>query len=335
MDREVTMKDVAEALGISTVSVSKALAGKKGVSEETRQRIEQKAEEMGYFRAGKKAFSGGTQGNIGVLVADRFFTECTFYASMYGFLLKKMAEQGYVGILEIVDDAAEQGCRVPYFIRGNKVSGIVVMGELSGDYVRMIGELGIPHILLDFYNDSQSDSVVSDGLYGGYALTRHLIELGHCRIGFVGSRLETSSIMDRFLGYFKALLQAGIPLREDWILEDRGVRGTLRDDFDFPDDMPTAFVCNCDEAANRVMDRLRQMGYRIPEDISVVGFDDFRFATLSSPQLTTFHVDIERMAEVAIARLVRKLRGKRHDQGRMTVSGSLVLRESTVEPPTR
>ncbi len=335
MDREVTMKDVAEALGISTVSVSKALAGKKGVSEETRARIERKAEEMGYCRTGKRAFSGGTQGNIGVLVADRFFNEYTFYASMYGFLLKKIAEQGYVGILEIVDDAAERECRVPYFIRGNKVSGIVVMGELAEDYVRMIEGLGIPHILLDFYYDSQSDSVISDGLYGGYALTRYLIGLGHRRIGFIGNRLETSSIMDRFLGYYKALLQADIPLREDWVLEDRPFRGSLFSDFAFPEDMPTAFVCNCDEVACRVVERLNERGYRVPEDLSVVGFDDFRFATLSRPQLTTFHVDIERMSEIVINRLVRKLRGKRCDQGRMTVSGSVVLRKSAAEPPAR
>lgn len=335
MDREVTMRDVAEALGISTVSVSKALAGKKGVSEETRQRIEKKAEEMGYFRAGKAALSDGMRGNIGVLVADRFFTECTFYASMYGHLLRKIAGQGYVGILEIVDEAAERECRVPYFIRGSKVSGIVIMGELPADYVRMIEGLGIPCILLDFYSDSQSDSVISDGLYGGYALTRYLIELGHRRIGFIGSRLETSSIMDRFLGYYKALLQAGIPMREEWVLEDRESRGLLLDDYDFPEEMPTAFVCNCDEVASRAMERLHDRGYRVPEDISMVGFDDFRFATLSRPQLTTFHVDIERMSEVAINQLVRKLRGKRYDPGRMTIGGSVVLRNSAAKPPER
>lgn len=331
----ITMKDIAEAMGVSVVSVSKALAGKKGVSEETRVAILDKADELGYKRAEKKSMQLLMQGNIGILVADRFFTECAFYASMYSHLLKKASDQNYIGILEMVDERAERECRVPRFIQGNKVSGIVIMGEMPSEYVNMIAELKYPYILLDFYNKEQSDSVVSDGVFGAYKLTNYLIKLGHRDIGFIGSRLATSSIMDRFLGFYKAMLQAGLPVHEEWILEDRDETGHFLEQIDFPAAMPTAFVCNCDEMANLVMEMLKARGLRIPQDISIVGFDDFRFATMCTPPLTTFHVNIEEMCEVTISRLVRKIRGKRYTEGRMVTNGNVVLRRSAAPPKAK
>lgn len=334
MSKEVTMKDIAEAMGISIVSVSKALAGKKGVSEEMRERIQEKADQLGYEHTKRKKQPLMHQGNIGILVADHFFTEYAFYANMYGDLLKKMAAYAYVGILEIISVEEAAACALPRFMQGNQVSGIILMGELQPNYVQMIRDLGLPYILLDFYLDDimGSDSVVSDGVSGAHQLTQHLIGQGHRDIGFVGSRLATSSIMDRYLGFHKALLQAGLPVRDEWILEDRGDDGCFLKAFALPEKMPTAFVCNCDELAHHFMEVLKKQGYRIPEDISIVGFDDFRFATLCTPPLTTFRVNMEEMSDIAVSRLIRKMLKKRYTDGRMVVNGSVVYRESTALP---
>lgn len=327
------MKDVAEAMGISIVSVSKALAGKKGVSEEMRERILEKANQLGYQQVKRGKQPLAHQGNIGILVADHFFTECAFYANMYGMLLKKASEHAYVGILEIVSVEEAAACRPPRFMQGNQVSGIILLGELPLHYVEMVSDLGLPYILLDFYMDDVkgSDSVVSDGVFGAYQLTHHLIKQGHRDIGFVGSRLATSSIMDRYLGFHKALLQAGLPTRDEWVLEDRGEDGRFLEEFDLPENMPTAFVCNCDELAHQFMEMLKKKGYRIPEDISIVGFDDFRFATLCTPPLTTFRVNMEEMSEAAVGRLIRKILKKRYTDGRMVINGQVVYRASTAK----
>lgn len=334
MSKDVTMKDIAEAMGISIVSVSKAMAGKKGVSEDMREKILEKADQLGYQHAKRKKHPQTHQGNIGILVADHFFTESAFYANMYSNLLKKAAEYAYVGILEMISEREAAVLTTPRFMHGNNVSGIIVMGELPPKYVEMISGLGLPYILLDFYMDDGhgSDSVVSDGVFGTYQLTRHLIKLGHKRIGFVGSRLATSSIMDRYLGYHKALLQAGLAMRNEWVIEDRRANGRFLEALDLPADLPTAFVCNCDEIAHQFMEQLKQAGYRIPQDISVVGFDDFRFATMCVPPLTTFRVNMEEMSEATIGRLIRKMLKKRYTDGRMVINGQVVYRASTAAP---
>lgn len=333
MEQAVTMKDIARALDISVVSVSKALSGKKGVSEETRALVIKKADEIGYNREPKKQAYASPRGNIGIVVAECFFKERAFYAAMYSGLLKQAAIHGYVGILEIVDRKTEAACAIPRFILGNKVTGIIIMGEMSNAYVEMIAGLGCPNILLDFYTDEHSDSVVSDGMLGAFKLTRYLIDQGHRDIGFVGSRLATSSIMDRFLGYYKAMLQQGPAVKEEWLLKDRNEEGHLLASIELPLSMPTAFVCNCDETANVLMDALKERKLHIPGDVSVVGFDDFRFATLCRPALTTFHVNIEEMCQVTMNRLARKIGGKPYTKGRMVINGAMVARASTDAPP--
>ena len=98
----------------------------------------------------------------------------------------------------------------------------------------------------------------------------------------MGSVLSTSSIMDRYLGYVKALLRAGLPIRDDWRLEDRDDRG-LFIPFTLPHEMPEAFVCNCDEVAYNLVETLKRNGYRVPQDVAVTGYDDYRYSTICSP----------------------------------------------------
>ena len=117
-------------------------------------------------------------------------------------------------------------------------------------------------------------------------MTEHLISTGRRNIGFVGSVLSTSSIMDRYLGYVKAMLRAGLPIRDDWRLEDRDDQGKFMP-FSLPHEMPDAFVCNCDAVAYNLVETLKRNGYRVPQDVAVTGYDDYRYSTLCSPQLTS------------------------------------------------
>ena len=112
------------------------------------------------------------------------------------------------------------------------------MGEISRRYLATAVQTGVPFMLLDFYDDAiAADCVLSDNTSGSYMMTEHLISTGRRNIGFVGSVLSTSSIMDRYLGYVKALLRAGLPIRDDWRLEDRDDRG-LFIPFTLPHEMP-------------------------------------------------------------------------------------------------
>lgn len=328
MAKPVRMADIAEKLNISVVSVSKALAGKPGVSEEMRAKIVTLARQMGYEGSRAGAEPGNT-GNIGVLVSDRFFDESTFYNSLYRSLVLSSGEEGFTCMLEIVSQEAEDAVRMPALITGRKVDGLILMGNLEQNYLQAVVDSGLPCVLLDFHMSGlELDCVVSDNIEGGCALTEHLLAQGRQDIAFVGSILSTSSIMDRYLGYQRALRKAGIVPREEWLLEDRKEDGTFVP-LELPCHLPQAFVCNCDEVAYNLVAILREAGIQVPEEAAVCGYDDFRFATLCQPQLTTYRVDVELMAQTAVNRLSARIRREEGRTMRYTIPGRLVVRESS------
>lgn len=328
MAKAVRMADIAEKLGISTVSVSKGLAGKDGVSEAMRAKILATAQEMGYqMPARTQAQTGGE--TIGILVADRFFNESAFYFNLYRSVLKCASEQNISVLMEIVLPEAERSCSMPSFLTNRKVDGLIFMGEISRRYLATAVQVGVPFLLLDFYDDVvAADCVLSDNTSGSYMLTEHLISTGRRNIGFVGSVQSTSSIMDRYLGYAKALLRAGLPIREDWRLEDRDDRGKFIP-IRLPHEMPDAFVCNCDEVAYNLVETLKRNGYRVPQDVAVTGYDDFQYSTICDPPLTSYRVDIDNMAKTAVSQLRRKMAHKPAIAPTVIVPGGFVRRGST------
>lgn len=329
MKKNVTMKDIATRLGVSTVTISKALSNKDGVSDELRDKIKEIAEEMGYrYNSLAKGMKEGRSYNIGIIIAERYINDDAFYLKMYQSAVKSLAKVNYYGIMEIIPRSIEKELILPNVIADNKVDGIIILGQLNTHYVDVIKEAGIPLVFLDFYDEHLDvDAVISDSVYGAYVLTNYLISEGHKKIGFVGNIFATSSILDRYLGYYKALLAADIPLREEWILNDRDEVGAFVD-IELPEHMPTAFVCNCDEVAYLFIKKLRKEGYTIPEDVSVVGFDNYIFANLSSPRLTTVEVNIDMMAETAVEAIIRKLQEENYSLGRKVISGRLIIRDS-------
>ncbi|MBQ8159938.1 MAG: LacI family DNA-binding transcriptional regulator [Clostridia bacterium] len=328
MAKAVRMADIAEKLGISVVSVSKGLTGKDGVSEELRARIQKTAEELGY-RESRNTNPVWEGENVGILVPDRFFNENAFYYTLYRNLLEQCQKKNMTAMVEIIPKEAERACEMPSLVQSHKVDGVIFMGEVELSYIRAVAESGLPFLLLDFYKDDlECDSIRSDNVHGGYVLTRHLLETGRKNIGFVGSILETSSIMDRYLGCCKALLEAGIEPNQAWRLEDRDRDGVLVP-LQLPEDLPEAFVCSCDEVAFRLVELLKAGGKRVPEDVAVTGYDDFRFATMTTPNLTSYTTNVKGLAEAAVTIMKRRLQKKTVDASVRILPGSMVIRAST------
>ena len=328
MGKPVRMADIAEKLNISVVSVSKALAGKPGVSEEMRAKVVALAHQMGYEGVRPYAESGRT-GNIGVLVANQLFGESTFYNNLYRYVVLSGGDEGFTSMLEIVTEEAEQTAQLPALVTGRKVDGLIIIGNMKLSYLQAVVNSGLPCILLDFHvPDARLDCVVSDNIEGGCTLTEHLLEQGYREIGFIGSIQHTSSIMDRYLGYQRAMRTAGLIPREEWLLEDRDdARHYIP--LQLPQSLPRAFVCNCDEVAYNLVETLRQAGIRVPQDVAVCGYDDFHYATLCQPPLTTYRVNVELMAKAAVNRLVAKIRQEAVPPMRYAIPGHLVVRESS------
>ncbi len=328
--KAVTMSDIAKAMNVSTVTVSKALGDRDGVSAELRERIKQKATEMGYrVHAGTHGAKDGLTYNIGIIVAKHFISDASsFYWIVYRYIVELLQKQNYYGMLEVVND--HNGMEeIPNSVLDHKVDGLIVLGQLSDEYISKLISHQLPTVFLDFYGSREdADAVLSDNFYGAYMLTSHLIENGHRRIGFLGSIGSTSSIQDRYLGYYKALLENRIPLRQDWVIGDRSNESDIFPEFTLPQDMPTAFVCNCDETAYKLVNQLKNAGYSVPEDISVVGYDNHIYSTICNPRLTTIDVNSRVMSTEAVDIILHKIRDVNYRRGRTLVTGKLVRRES-------
>jgi len=324
------MRDIANKLGVSSVTVSKALNDKDGVSEELKEKIKLLAEEMGYrFNTHAKSIKDGLSYNLGIVIPERFTgTTQSFYLQFYQMLTKILDGYHYSGILYILGQEDEDQLILPRIYNEKKVDGFIILGQIGNEYVKEIQKIDSPVIFLDFYTDqNEIDSVLTDNFFGGYEITNYLVENGHKKIAYVGNIYATSSIQDRFLGYYKSLLEHRIELRQDYIIYDRDERGKYID-IVFPDDMPTAFVCNNDEIAYNLINNLQKNGYQVPEDCSVVGFDNSIFAALTEPLLTTVEVNIKEMSKAAVKIIMEKLHNPNEKYGRTLINGKIVHRNS-------
>ena len=337
MAKNVTMRDIAKKVGVSTVTVSKALTDKDGVGSELRAVIKATAEEMGYTYSGiGDGFRRGRSYNIGVIVEEHYVDNSTtvfpFYMKMYNSINKQMSQFHYSVIMEAITSKMLAEHRMPDIVTERKVDGVIVLGQMKSDYLKVLRENKLPVVYLDFYDRTMEvPSVINDNMYGTYMLTNYLVVMGHKKIAYVGSIDATASILDRYLGYYRSLLTHQLKMPDDYIIPDRDEEGYFID-LKMPEDMPTAFVCNCDGTANLLMKVLTKKGYRIPQDISVVGFDNYSAEfDYNLPKLTTIEVNIEEMTKNAVEMIIRLLKGEENLGGRKVISGKLIIRDSVAQ----
>ncbi len=328
MSKEVTMRDIAKKLNISAVSVSKAISGREGVGDELRETILKTARDMGYCYTAHDS-ERQQHANIGVMVSQAFISDSAFYSKMFQSLAIEFGKAGHSCTLEIINHKDEEEGSLPGNIAGERMDGVIVLGPMSAAIMKKILHMETPCVFVDNYTpENNMDCVVSDNVFGSHMLTNYLINKGHRKIAFVGNVTATNSIMDRYLGYLKGLLQNGYAVRPEYVLSDRDGREGYIKEINLPKDMPDAFVCNCDEVAYHLIEQLRKLSIKVPEDVSVVGFDDYIFATISNPQLTTFKVNMDEMSKTAVDLMNNKLKNPHITQGRKVVSGEIVIRDS-------
>lgn len=333
MAKAVRLADIAERFGVSTVTVSKALSGQKGVSEELREKIVTLADELGYQPRSAQSRKEKTNYNIGVLIAQRYLGSYdNFYMQMYQQIVSCATAQACFTVIEIVSAEAEEQAAVPMLVQKNRAEGLIVLGKMQKSYLENLkSKTGRPLIYLDFSNEEQDvDAVISDNYYGAYQLTNYLFDMGHTKIGYVGTLLATASITDRYLGYVRALMEHGVAVREEWVIDDRDIEtGEMyREGLSLPGELPTAFFCNCDLAASILVRQLGERGLKVPADISVAGYDNYLFTGLCEVELTSYEVDMKEMARRAIRRLVKKMDGEVFRPSVTIVEGRLIPKES-------
>ena len=333
MARGIRMADIAKQLGVSTVAVSKALGNQRGVSEELREKIKKTAEDMGYELPAAYRNKDKKVYNIGILVSSIYIEKyVTFYWEFYQLLLKEAAKADCFLMLEVLELEDEKELRDAVLVQEERIDGLIVLGRVSKEYLKHLKKAcHIPVIYMDFYYvEMEEDCIISNSFYGIYKITNYLFSQGHEKIAFVGTLGMTDNINDRYLGYQKAMMEHGKEVRTDWCIKDREDARRTYTQIEIPDELPTAFVCNCDVTAGWLIKSLNERGIRVPQDVSVVGYDDYLFPGICDVELTTYSVDRERMAMIGIDKMRKKIEGEPYQEGIHVVEGKLIERASVL-----
>lgn len=331
MKKDVRLADIAQRLNVSTVTVSNALANQKGVSDELREKIKRTAAEMGYQSRSAAGISVKEILNLGVIISEKYLGDYpSFYWKVYQELTVAAREQNCVLLFEMLTHEAEQKKILPLFTLNSKIEGILIIGEIGSAYLKALyEETNFPQIYVDFMKKGLPVSnVMTNNFYGMYQMVSYLIDCGHRDIAYVGTIQANNSIMDRYFGYCKAMMTAGIPINPDWILEDRTLEGQITE-ISLPQKMPTAFACNSDLTASELVKTLKSRGFRIPEDISIIGFDNYLYEGLCDILITTYEVNIKEMVKASLSLLLRQIQpGAPSGPETAIISGRLVEKES-------
>ena len=324
--KRVKQEDIARRLGVSIVTVSNALKGKKGVSDEVREKIVRTAQEMGYQSVAREKKNCSSY-IVGVAVAEKYVKEFPFYMDIYQRLAGEAVKKGHLTVLEVVTPEKES-LEKPFepFLE-KKTAGLILIGELRKEYLQAIRRnYDIPVVCVDYYDVYEDlDYIVTDGFNGMACMTDLLLEEGYRDLMFAGTPTATKNITDRYLGYCKALEKAGITEAQENILPDRDFQnGDYRINIELPEKLPEAFVCNCDKTAGILIEKLLEQGVRVPEDVSVVGFDDYKAQLTGNLKLTTYENDERAIAQISMNTLLRRIESGHRAQGVRIVEGRIV-----------
>ncbi|MFT4143553.1 MAG: LacI family DNA-binding transcriptional regulator [Mobilitalea sp.] len=330
---KVSLQDIADRLGISKYAVSLALNDKPGVSDELRKEITKLAIEMDY--QGNKKKQAKKNSSILVLIPEYISNDTFFYNSIYWSVEADIKRRGFKAVLAGVNADMQEKLEYPNFYYEMEFCGIIMIGIFTKKYVRKILSSGLPVISIDhYYDDIPMDAVVTANLEGSYSIVSYLIEKGHKDIGYVGSIEMTSSLYERWCGYNKAMLYHGLKVNAEHCILNSSPLNVLFAEVEELDrlisgmkTMPTAWFCGGDRIAINLINVLSRKNIKIPEEISVAGFDDIEAANMIIPSLTTVRIDRQRMGQEAVDLLIRRLEQNGEIQ-KISIYGDMVIRES-------
>ena len=334
---QISIKDIARVAQVSHPTVSRALRHSPLVKPQTAERIRLIAGELGY-RANAVARSLVTQKTmtIGVVVttiADPFVGEVVSG-------IEELAnDRGYLVILANSSYDPAREIRVVQSFQEHRVDGILVTSSRVGSlYLPMLSQMKVPIVLIN--NEHAGEfvhSVMIDNIGAGRLAVEHLIGLGHQRIAYLGDLLGYQSDTERYTGYRQALAAANCPFLAEWLVQGDGLPegGRLAvEKLLALADPPTAVFCFNDQSAVGVLSGLHARGLRVPDDISVVGFDDLALASYTDPPLTTIRQPKHLMGRMAMEMLLDLL-DKPPRQTGLKVQGELIIRKSSAPPAKR
>jgi LacI family transcriptional regulator len=329
--REITIVDVADEAGVSYATVSRVINNKDHVSPEKRERVLRAMAQLGYVaNMQARSLAGGESRVVGLLVD---YLSSSYMDEIIRGIDEALDAENYDLMLYTTHRRkTKESAYVTKLTRRLADGLLLVLPRNAGAYLDTLRQRQFPHVLVDYLSDKQNvPSVSTTNFRGAYDAMSFLLSLGHQRIGFITGTMEFGCARDRLDGYRAALKDHGIPTDPQLVCEG---------DFMQPQgyecaqrllglaERPSAIFASNDMMAFGVMEAARERGLRLPEDLSIVGFDDIPQASHVHPALTTIRQPLEEMGRSAANLLLKYIAHPNAEIERIELPTRLIIRES-------
>lgn len=342
------IKDIAKKAGVSATAVSFALNNKEGISDETRKKILDIVSEYGYtprtlikcddieklqqvstsrlillLNCPSSPFTTVDSGNVSLSFYEIIKeVEKSVNRNQYDLVFKS------INMDELFQDEVRK------IVTNYPVAGIIIASTaIPSAYIQQVQDLGLPMVVIDsYYPDLNVDCIVMDNYAGAYMAGRYLLDLGHRKIGYLKSIARINNFDERQSGFEAALREKGLQLDEEYIYQvgstiedcETGLLEAVKDSRK----LPTALFAESDYLAVGAMKSFQNMGLQVPEDLSIIGFDNLVLSTLMKPELTTIGVPWCEMADLAVERLIYKINHESKRNLKTRIEVQLIVRDS-------
>jgi LacI family transcriptional regulator len=337
--KAITIRDIARIAGVSPGTVSRAINNSPLVNPETRQKVMQVVRALNYVpnRMAQRLATGKT---LSLAVIVPFFTSPSVIERLKG-VVSTLARSRYDLIIHNIEDPEQRADCFRTIPRQDRVDGVLVISiSPTDEEVPLLAEASVPVVLIDAHHPALTTlhQITVDDVAGGKAVTEYLIGLGHTRIGFIGDPADNpfnfTSSRDRARGYRQALAAAGIPYRPEYYAEGphgrRAARESARRMLTLPE-RPTAIFAASDVQAVGVLEAARELGLRVPQDLSIVGYDDVEIAEILG--LTTMRQMLFESGQRGVELLLKTLENPETEPVYEVLPTELVVRDTTGPPP--
>ncbi|SNY15726.1 transcriptional regulator, LacI family [Orenia metallireducens] len=337
---KVTIQDIADRAEVSPSTVSRVLNNKGRISEKTEEKVLAIAQQLGYKSRNSNGKSEESK-NIAIIFNNKLNENLAlnhFYSYVMEGVEVVLKDYNYHLFFKTITEE-DTIADISNWIDEKEIAGLIFAGyEIDKDLILSVKKKGVPVVLVDNdLWDENIDCVVNDNVNGSRKIINHLIELGHKKIAFLSGPLSHVSLDERYIGYKQSLKQAGIEKEDDFIvfcepsfeIED-GYEAT-KEMFAKAEVKPTAIFGANDKLAIGAMKAVQELGYSVPKDISIVGFDDIDMSEHLVPSLATVRIFKKEMGQMAAKRLYELINGVAVNPIKLVISVETIIRDSVAE----
>lgn len=332
-----TIKDVAKEAEVSIATVSLVINNHARISPETSARVKKAIKKLKYHPSrSARGLVSQKSGNIGfILTEDHFLRSEPFYTNIFLGAEFEAHKFEYYILLTTIPSTYNPGQKLPRFILEKNVDAVIFAGSIPEQTIKDVKKCNIPIAFIDYYTSDNCSSVLIDNLNGGRIAANHLLNKKHRNIGFIGGDLRHPSIKERYLGFKTALENAGLKISSNCCIDEENTTrqngyNAVKKLLNKNKNLTAIFACN-DAMAIGAMQYLKSNNIKVPEDISILGFDDVEAGLMADPPLTTIRVPKVELGIEAIKLINDMIHGNPKSNRKILVPVELIERKTTKE----